>query len=107
YSTVADHYLYLAMLGPALALAWLLSRDRAKPFLCLVGVVLVAVAIRSTLQMSHWRDSQALFHHTLDVNPRSFAAYNSLAAAAVDAGDLPTATRLANRASEIKPEYAG
>ncbi len=107
YSTVGDHYLYLAMLGPALALAWLLERRRVRPLSWIIGVVLVVLALRSSLQIRYWRDSQALFHHALDVNPRSFAAYNSLAAAAVDDGDLPTAVRLANRAIELKPEYAG
>ena len=107
YSTVADHYLYLAMLGPALAFAWLVSRDRPGSLLWIVVVVLVALAIRSSLQIRHWRDSHALFHHALAVNSRSFAAYNSLAAAAVDAGDFPTAIRLAKQAIELRPEYAG
>jgi tetratricopeptide (TPR) repeat protein len=31
-STVADHYLYLALLGPALAAAWLLTKWGQKPF---------------------------------------------------------------------------
>ena len=82
YSTTADHYLYLAMLGPAIMLAGLLTKAAetgvstatAKRALTLaVSGLLIALAIRATLQTWHWADSQRLFEHTLAVNPDSLA----------------------------------
>lgn len=77
YSTTADRYLYLAMLAPALALAWLLSgRLKAAPLLAAALVVgLAALATLSHVQTYRWRDSQTLFRYTLTVNPRSLAAH--------------------------------
>src|SRR5262249_41003684 len=41
YSTVADHYLYLAMIGPALLFAWVLARWPRTP-VRVAGLVLLA-----------------------------------------------------------------
>ena len=106
YSTVADHYLYLAMIGPALALAWLLHQ-RPNPALRTTFILVLAVlAIRTMLQTSAWQNSQALFHHALEVNPRSYVSYNSLAAAAIEARDPDLAADLSRRSVELNPTYA-
>jgi hypothetical protein len=78
YSTVADHYLYVAMLGPALAVGWLLARTRAQWAYALCAAVLVAYAVLSALQTSTWKSDQALFTQTIANNPKSFAGYNNL-----------------------------
>lgn len=80
YSTVSDHYLYLAMLGPALLLAWLVTVNPTilRPAAC---VLLGLFAIKSLAQQSTWRDDESLFTHTLAANPRSFMAANNLASA--------------------------
>jgi tetratricopeptide (TPR) repeat protein len=75
YSTVADRYLYLAMLAPALALAWVLSlRPRRLLLVTAVVATLVLGAVASA-QTRHWRDTEALFSHALAVNSRSLAAH--------------------------------
>ena len=80
FSTVADHYLYLAMLGPALLLAWLVMTG--KPLIRPAAmIVLVFFAAQSLVQQSTWRDNEALFEHTLAINPNSFMAANNLASA--------------------------
>jgi tetratricopeptide (TPR) repeat protein len=86
YSTVADRYLYLAMLGPALAVAWLLSRHGGRAALAAVGAVVVVLAGLSFVQVQRWRDSQTLFHYTLSVNPRSLAAHLVLGAQYAERG---------------------
>ena len=75
YSTVADRYLYLAMLAPALALAWLLSRHPRPAYVAASIMALGLLAVLSHLQAYRWRDSETLFRHTLAVNPRSLAAH--------------------------------
>jgi tetratricopeptide (TPR) repeat protein len=87
YSTTSDHYLYLAMLGPALVLAHVL-RGRG---LVVASVVLVVLAARSFVQTWVWADSATLFAHTLEVNPRSSAARTNLAIALTEANRLPEA----------------
>jgi hypothetical protein len=102
YSTVADHYLYLPMLGVALAAGWALSalatnrlaaarraglgarsparRAAAKRAFIIAGpaLVLVALAIRSVVQEATWQDTSSVFEHALTVNPRSFVACDML-----------------------------
>jgi hypothetical protein len=88
-STVADHYLYLAMFGPALALTWALVRFRHRAVLGACGVALAILAVRSNDQVKHWRSEMALWTHTLAVEPNSFVARTNLAA------DLGRAAHLA------------
>jgi protein O-mannosyl-transferase len=77
FSTVADHYAYVAMLGPAIFLAGLLAR-RGETWLRVAGVVIVLLAIRSFVQVRTWSDTRTLFEHALTVNPNSVAANSSL-----------------------------
>jgi len=80
-STVADHYLYLAMLGPALACAWGLTRFPAGlrwPAIA-VAAALALLAIRTVDQARYWRDGRALFFHGLEVNAQSWCSYYGLA----------------------------
>jgi Tfp pilus assembly protein PilF len=78
FTTVADHYAYVAMLGPAILLAGLLSLARGETWLRVAGVVLVLLAIRSFAQVRTWSDTRTLFEHTLQINPNSVAANSSL-----------------------------
>lgn len=78
YSTTADHYLYVAMLGPALALGWLLTRARTQSVYALCGAVLAVFAILTALQTRTWKSDQALFTQAIATNPNSFAGYNNL-----------------------------
>jgi tetratricopeptide (TPR) repeat protein len=80
FSTVADHYLYLSMLGVAIVAAWAVaSARRSRPALIIAAIVLAAWGVRSFVQARVWRDDFALESHILSVNPDSFAAYAQLA----------------------------
>jgi len=106
YSTVTDHYLYLPMLGPALAIAWLLDhyKDRwiATAWTCWV----VALATLAFLQAGHWRDDLTLWGNTLEVNNRSFLAHYGMGTGLARRGDYASAAGHLRRASEINPEFA-
>jgi tetratricopeptide (TPR) repeat protein len=80
-STVCDHYLYLAMLGPALAATWALTRVRGEnrwPGIATYGV-LALLAARSVGQARYWQDSRTFFSHAIDVNPQSWSSWFGLA----------------------------
>jgi tetratricopeptide (TPR) repeat protein len=71
YSTVTDHYLYVAMLGPAIVAAFLLDRVRRPAALAIGCVLLGVLSVGSVTQTFFWHDTRALFSHAVDVNPRS------------------------------------
>jgi len=103
YSTVADHYTYLPMLGPALAAAWLASR---LPERGMVGVIVIGSLVLGMLsfrQARTWRDAVTIFEQALRVNPQSWVAENQLAAARGARGDYPAAVEHARRAAALNP----
>lgn len=104
FSTVADHYLYVAMLGPALAAAWALTRSPRWVWFA-AGGVLVALGVRSHLQARLWHDDLTLFGHAVRVSPRSVLSLNNLASATEHAGDPERAAELYRRAIDVRPEY--
>ena len=78
YSTVADRYVYLAMLGPAILVAMALSK--APKAACGVGMVIVlGLAILSVRQSLVWESDQTLIAHQTRYNPDSIAAHTILA----------------------------
>lgn len=103
YSTVADHYLYLAMLGPALIVASALRRA-ARPWAYAVcGVVLVAYAARTYTQIGYWRDMPTLWQHVLEGNPQSPTGYRVAAYSLLNQGRLPEAIEQYEKALRARP----
>jgi len=78
HSTVADHYVYVALFGPALALACLLASRPPGRIAAIGGLLLVPLATLARAQVPVWHDTVSLFTHTLDVNPRSVAGHINL-----------------------------
>ena len=105
YSTVADRYLYLALLGPALALAWGLSRatTRTGPVLC--AAVLIALAGRSLTQVPTWTNSETLFRHALVVYPDSAGMHNQLGLALKAEGRWAEATAHYRQSLRLRPDF--
>jgi tetratricopeptide (TPR) repeat protein len=98
-STVADHYLYLAMLGPALLITWLVVRYPRRELAMACGVALIALGLRANDQLGHWRTDVALWEHTMAVSPHSFVAPVNRAAELGRRGYL-----LAVRATELRDQ---
>ncbi len=105
-STVADRYLYLALLGPAFALATVIgavpSRYR-RGALVAVGVLLALFAARTVVQTLVWRDSGTVFANALRVNPRSAQAHCNYGMVLGDRGDFEGALRHAMLAARNAP----
>jgi protein O-mannosyl-transferase len=106
FSMTADHYLYLSLFGPALALAWLLSvRPNILLKLATVAALIVLIAL-SVHQGTYWQNDSALFTHAIEVNPSSYIGYLNLGADSERAGDYSAAIGLFESAARINPEYA-
>ncbi len=126
YSTVADHYLYLPMLGVAVLIASVMCQgEPARPraggrldgpedgpapprapawiFRVYATGIVLALAVISTIQVGHWRNTQSLFARTLDVNPTSVAAYSNLAFDAAEHDRPEDAIELAQKALALRP----
>jgi len=107
FSLVADRYLYVAMLGPALAIAFLvlrLGRHRAFAWTC--GCCLAVLGVWSCIQTFHWYDTQSLFSYELKVNPNSTIADHCLADAYLTAGDPAQALVYSRRLIDKQPGNA-
>ena len=100
-STVADRYLYLSMLGPALALAWLLAQRRGRMGAMICGLGLGLLGIASALQARVWHDNESLWRHALTVTHGSSPIHYNLASALHKRGQLEEAAEHYRRALEI------
>jgi tetratricopeptide (TPR) repeat protein len=78
YSTVADHYLYLALFGVALAVAAVLARAPKRLTVTAAVGLAIVLGVKSFVQTWTWKDDSTFFGHTLAVNPHSLAALVNL-----------------------------
>lgn len=104
YSTVADRYLYVAMMGPALAVAWALSRRPQPQFFAVAGFMVVLLAGLSFRQSTVWSDDEALYQHTLKTNSRAWFARNNLAALRRSEGKMKEAEVMYREAIQLRPD---
>jgi tetratricopeptide (TPR) repeat protein len=104
YSAVADHYLYVAMLGPALALAFALSHTTRRLAALATTAWLIALGVASFHQAGFWTDNTTLAQHALAVNPDSFIAHTLLATDAFDT-DPERAISEYRKVLAIEPTY--
>jgi cytochrome c-type biogenesis protein CcmH/NrfG len=101
FSTVADRYIYVAMLGPAVAMTFLLRSGRGTKWLAsLCAAALFVLSVRSYGQTKTWSDSYALFSNAVSVNPRSAVAFVHLAS---NDSTLASAEMLARRSIQLDP----
>lgn len=110
-STVADRYIYFAMLGPALGVSLLLTApDHAPPLAPSVAAFVVfslsLLAIGSFSQAQSWRNCETLYAQALLINPASHHAHNNLGTALLDAGQPERAVDPLLAAVALKPDYA-
>ena len=104
-STVADHYLYLPMMGLAFALAWALNHSRSRAPFISAAVVLMCLGIASFRQTALWKDDLSLFGRVVEVNPKSTAANNNLGAANFLRGNPEEAIAFWKKTLVIDPDY--
>lgn len=79
-SYTADRYFYLALMGPALALASFLQREtRWKKEIASASLLaLVVLGVLTFKQTKVWRDDFSLFSHAVSVDPENLTALGNL-----------------------------
>ena len=112
YSFVADHYQYMASIGPlALAAAGLtlgakfLERWRAILEPALGAVLLGSIGFLTWQQCKMYLDSDALWQATIARNPQSWMAYNNIAISLLQKGKTNEAIAHYQKALELDPNY--
>jgi protein O-mannosyl-transferase len=71
YSTAADRYFYLAMLGPALLVAWALVRIPRPIAWPLAFILICSLAALTSFQIQTWKSTDSLAVHVLAIDPQS------------------------------------
>ena len=108
YSNVANHYVYVAMLGPALigACALQAAVDHGVPKLVaaaaggLLGLVLAGATFH---EAGYWKDDVTLFSRNLELQPDSFVANSQVGRDYYHHGRPDEAMLLYRHALTIKP----
>jgi len=96
-SAFADRYTYIPHIGLFIACAWLLraaatARPRARlAIAAAAGAFALALIPISRAQVSHWRNTETLFEHAVQVSPNSSVAHFHLGIAYLQAGNLERA----------------
>jgi tetratricopeptide (TPR) repeat protein len=113
YSLVADHFQYLAGIGPiALVAACISTRfnsfSKWRSFLglALCGTLLAVLCVLTRQQSRMYADPETLWHDTLAKNPDAWMAHNNLGHDLLQKGQLNEAIIQFQKVLEIKPEYA-
>lgn len=106
WSTVADRYLYLSMLGPALALASLLAEQwhRGKWVSAAGAILLLLLGIKCVRQVEIWHNSETLWRYALEIGQESAVAHANLGAPLVDS-NLDEAFVHLRQAVALAPDF--
>jgi protein O-mannosyl-transferase len=112
YTFVADHYQYVACIGPlALAAAGVsmgLARfDHTLPFLkpIFCGALLLTLGALTWQRTEVFRNRETLWRDTLAKNPDSWMAYNNLGLLFQQQGHLGRALEYFQHALQLNPDY--
>jgi len=106
----ADRYTYIPMVGLSILVAWgaaeLARRPRVKPFaVALMSLACLVWAVLAWFQVQHWRNSETLFRHALDVTTENAVAHDNLGNYLMDVpGGLPEAVVQLEEALRIDPD---
>jgi tetratricopeptide (TPR) repeat protein len=113
YSFVADHFQYLASIGPlalasagiTMAFGFLGKRNLwLKPVFC--GALLLTLGVLTWRQSGIYTNAETLWRTTIDRNPVCWLAYYNLGTIQIQNGKATDAINQFQRALRIKPDYA-
>jgi tetratricopeptide (TPR) repeat protein len=113
FSLVADHFQYLAGIGPIVLVAggiatalgrWCRGKPFLKPGLC--GVLLLTLGALTWRQCGMYANIETLWQTTLARNPNSSLAHNNLGNIFLEKGQVDGAMTHFQKALEIQPRYA-
>lgn len=110
YSFVADHFQYLASLGPLSLFAAITTKFTEEKLsrnlqIMLAGIVVLALGILSYQQAKVYQDHESLWRDTLKKNPDSWIAMNNLAKYLMDKGEKDEPIELLKRSLQVRSSF--
>lgn len=113
YSFVADHFQYMASLGPITLIAWGVSRlveprkGAGSSRLPIVGAAaFVALASLTARQCLIYKDAETLWRDTIAKNDAAWMAHNNLGAILISSGRIDEGEQHLLRSIELHPDHA-
>lgn len=109
---MADRYTYLPQIGLGIALVWGATQvARSWPYRLWVcgtasAAVLTALLPRAWHQASYWRDTAALWEHTVTCTTDNYIAHNNLGVALAERERVDEAIAQFTKSLQIKPNYS-
>ena len=111
YTFVADHYQYLASIGPiALASAGLMRLSRSSkslrwPVVAGGFAILAFLSLLTWRQSATYRDLETLWRTTIAKNPNCWMAYNNLGVVQFEKGNTEDAIEKYQQSLRLHPDY--
>jgi protein O-mannosyl-transferase len=108
---VADHFLYLPMIGPiallvAAATTWIETRDdqTRAVFTALVAGIMLFLGLNSFFYANKWIDEEHLWEHTLAINPDAWQAHSRVGVQKLNRNDIEGAYYHFTEAARLRPD---
>jgi tetratricopeptide (TPR) repeat protein len=109
--SMADRYTYLPAIGLFIVVVWGLNDflnfhpQKAKIAAVAGSLALAGCLAVSSIQLNYWRNSLALFLHTVEVTTDNYAAENCLGTALENIGKKDEAAKLYAESVRVEPDY--
>ena len=103
-STVANRYLYLSMLGPAIVMSWVVYRLKTSRVAIVLVVLIPILGVASSIHLRHWRDTTTLMNWTIAHNPQSFSANLNLGVALMREGNAAESIPYIEKSLQTNPD---
>ena len=109
---MADQFMYVPAIGIIVAMIWGLhglgkGGRYQRIGLSVAGSAAMVLCFALTRQqLGHWKNSEALFRHALQVTENNYLAHNNLGIALVRNGQMDEAIRHLQEAVRLAPDYA-
>lgn len=108
--SVADRYLYIPLIGIAVAIVWLigdlLEGTRRGRIFAVTGAAVMygTLCVLTTNQVGYWKDTVTLFEHAIAVTSGNWLAHNNITIELVKQGQIEKALQHAQESIRINPD---
>lgn len=105
--TFADRWTYLPHVGLLIGILSLLNHHALRSRLGIAMIFAICfVGFLTFKNIPHWKNSESLFRHALEVTPHNFMAHNNLGVVLEQSGRMEEATYHYEESVRLNPSYA-